>query len=127
MKTRKFKIKIQNPEAFGTDFKKAWKLAESGKVIEPGYDLVLSLPNVSSISKVLSPERIRIIQMIKEKKPTSIRQLAKLLGRAQSNVQKDTQELAEFGVITFKKLRKNGSKRESMQPEYKWDGFDIAV
>ncbi len=102
-------------------------MAEKGKNYEPGYDLVLGFPDLSWISKVLSPERIRIIQTIRDRKPGSIRQLAVLLNRAQQNVQKDVQELARLGIVELKKTRTKGQKRESLQPKYHWDGFDIAA
>ncbi len=127
MKAKRFKIKIESLENVKRGFVRAFKLAQKGKSAEPGYDLVLSVPDAAAISKVLSPERIRIMQAVRDKKPESIRQLAKLLGREQSNVQKDVQELAELGVIQLKRTRKKGQKRESVQPEYNWDGFDIAV
>lgn len=127
MKARRFKVKIQTLEQAGKEFVKAWKMAEKGKDFEAGYDLVLAFPDISWIAKVLSPERVRIIQTVRDQKPASIRQLAKLLNRAQQNVQKDVQELAQFGIIELKKKRKKGQKRESLQPEYNWDGFDIAV
>ncbi len=127
MKTRRFKIRIEGMDKLKRDFVQAFKLANKGKSAEPGYDLVLSFSDASAISKVLSPERIRIMQAVRDEKPESIRQLAKFLGREQSNVQKDVQELAQLGVIELKRTRKKGQKRESLQPEYNWDGFDIAV
>ena len=127
MKAKRFKVKIQNFEQTKQEFLKAWKMAEKGKDSESGYDLVLAFPDLSWISKVLSPERVRMIQTIRDKKPESIRQLSKLLNRAQQNVQRDVQELAQLGIIELKKTHKKGQKRESIQPEYNWDGFDIAV
>lgn len=127
MRAKRFKVKIQNFSETGREFVKAWKMAEKGKDYEPGYDLVLGFPDLSWISKVLSPERIRIIQTIRDRKPGSIRQLAVFLNRAQQNVQKDVQELARLGIVELKKTRTKGQKRESLQPKYHWDGFDIAV
>ena len=127
MKARRFKVKIQSFDQTGEEFVKAWKMAEKGKSYEKDYDLVLGFPDLTWISKVLSPERVRIIQTVRDKKPESIRQLAKMLGRAQQNVQKDVQELSEFGILELKRTHKKGQKREAIQPEYKWDGFDIAI
>ena len=118
MRARRFKVKIQSFEESGKEFVKAWKAAERGNDYGSGYDLILGFPDLSWISKVLSPERVRIIQAIRDKKPESIRQLSKLLNRAQQNVQKDVQELAQLGIIELKRTRKKGQKRESLQPEY---------
>jgi len=127
MKIRKFKIKVQNSGQFRDDVIKTWKSAEKKKLSESGYDLVLSFPDISWLSKIFGAERVRMIQIIRDQKPESIYQLAKLLGRALPNVHRDVHELAEYGIIELKKSRKKGQKRESLLPEYNWDGFDIAV
>ena len=127
MKIRKFKIKIQGDTHFRDDVIKTWKAAEKRKLHEDGYDLVLSFPDISWLSKIFSAERIRLIQAIRDQKPESLYQLAKLLGRALPNVHRDVHELAEYGIVELKKVRKKGQKRESLHPEYNWDGFDVAV
>lgn len=127
MKVRKFKIKVQNGAQFKDDVIKTWKTAEKKKLSEEGYDLLLSFPDISWLSKIFGPERIRLIQTIRDQKPESLYQLAKLLGRALPNVHRDVHELADYGIIDLKKTRKKGQKRESLHPEYNWDGFDIAV
>lgn len=127
MKARKFKIKIQSLEGFKEDFRKAWKAAERGKNWEEEYDLVLNFQDASSLSRVFSPERIRIIQTIRDQKPASIRELARLLKRAQPNVQKDVQDLAGLGVLELKRARSKGQKQNSLKPSCPWDEFDVAI
>jgi predicted transcriptional regulator len=134
MKVRKFKIKVRNStnnaelfDDFKKDFVKTWKAAEKGLLKSDAYELELAFPDVTYLSKIFRPERIRLIQMIKEKRPDSIYQLAKLLGRTTANVQRDVSELAKLGIIELKKAKKKGQKREIVTPEYNWDGFDIAV
>ncbi len=127
MKVRKFKIKVQDGVQFRADVIKAWKAAEKKKLHEDGYDLVLSFPDISWLAKIFGAERIRLIQAVRDRKPESLYQLAKLLGRSLPNVHRDVHELAEYGIIELKKVRKKGQKREALLPEYNWDGFDIAV
>ena len=132
MKVKKFKIIVASSQSVATEgfferFEEAWKLAEKRKLPSSEHDLILTLPNLSWLSKIFSPERIRLIQMIREKKPESVYQLAKLLERTPTNVQRDVHELAELGIVELKKTRRKGQKRERLQPEYNWDGFDIAV
>jgi predicted transcriptional regulator len=127
MKVKKFKIKIQSGTQFRDDVIQTWKAAEKGALDEDEYDLVLSFPDLSWLSKIFGAERIRLIQTVRDRKPESIYQLAKMLGRALPNVHRDVHELAEYGIIELKKVRKKGQKRESLHPEYNWDGFDIAV
>jgi len=127
MKIRKFKIKVQDSGQFRDDVIKTWKAAEKSRSHEDGYDLVLSFPDISWLAKIFGAERIRIIQAIRDRNPESLYQLAKILGRALPNVHRDVHELAEYGIVELKKTRKKGQKRESLHPEYNWDGFDIAV
>ena len=125
MRARKFKIKIQSLDQFGKDFVETWKKAERKEL--KGTELVLSFSDISQLTKVLSLERLRLCQVVRDKKPGSINQLAKMLGRAQSNVQKDVYELAELGVLELERTVKKGQKKETVQPKFECDGFDIAV
>lgn len=125
MRTKKFKIKIQSLDQFGKDFVETWKKAEQRQL--KGAELVLSFTDVSQLTKILSLERLRLCQVVRDKKPSSINQLAKILGRAQSNVQKDVHELAGLGILELERTAKKGQKKETVQPKFEWSGFDIAV
>ncbi len=125
MRTKRFKIRIQTLDEFGKDFVETWKKAEQGEL--KGKELVLGFTDISQLTKILSLQRLRLCQVVREKKPKSINQLAKLLGRAQTNVQKDVYELAELGVLELERSRGQGKKKETVQPIFDWDGFDIAV
>lgn len=127
MKIRKFKIVIQLPKRTLDDAEKTFKLMAGKKIRAKEDSLTLCFSDFSMVSKVLSAERLKLLRAIKKDKPSSVNQLAKLLGRSQQNVHKDVHYLAELGIIELKKTRKNGSKKESVQPEFNWDGFDVAV
>ena len=132
MKVRKFKIVIaESAKEAMAGFKKSavrnFKLAQAGRLNEVEHDLILTLTDVGSLAKIFSPERVRLIRTVKDEKPESIYQLAKLLNRAEQNVWRDVQDLAKYGIIHLKKVRKKGQKQETIHPEYNWDGFDIAV
>ena len=127
MKTRKFKIIIQTPKKTLDDAEKTFKLMAAGKNRDKKVSLTLCFSDFSMIAKVLSAERLKLLRTVREQKPTSVNQLAKLLGRSQQNVHKDVHYLASLGIVDLKRSRKNGSKKESIQPEFNWDGFDVAV
>jgi len=132
MKVKKFKIRILHgkdtaAQAFKREGSAEWALASKGKLPESAYDLEITFPDISWLAKIFSPERIRMIQMIKEARPESIYALAKMLGRVHTNVHKDVHDLAKMGIVELKKVKKKGQKREVLHPEYNWDGFDIAV
>jgi predicted transcriptional regulator len=127
MKVRCFKIKIQSMEGFRQDVFASWKAAEDGQEWEPNYEMILSFQDVGDLARVFSPERMRIIQTVRKESPSSIRELARLLRRAQPNVQKDVQDLAQMGILKLKKTKVKGQKRESLKPSCPWDEFQVAV
>lgn len=127
MRSRKFRIKIQSPQETLDEVEKTWKLLAGGKGKGNEDVTTLCFSDLSMVAKVFSSERLRLLQVIKDKQPTSVNQLATLLGRSQQNVHKDVHYLAELGIIELKRTRKKGQKKESVQPEFLWDGFDIAV
>lgn len=127
MKTRKFKIVIQPPQKTLDDAEKTFKLMAGKKIRHKEDSLTLCFSDFSMVPKVLSAERLKLLRTIKKDKPSSVNQLAKLLGRSQQNVHKDVHYLADLGIIDLKRARKNGSKKESVEPRFNWDGFDVAV
>ena len=127
MRSRKFRIKIQSSSETLDEVEKNWKLIAGGKSKGTEDMTTLCFSDLSMVAKVFSSERLRLLQVIKEKQPSSVNQLATLLGRSQQNVHKDVHYLAELGIIELKKTRKRGQKKETVQPEFHWDGFDIAV
>lgn len=126
MKAKRFKIRLQTPAQTLDEFEKTWELISSRKKhdIEQDDDLVLYFTDLSMVSKVLSPERLRLIQVIQERRPESVNQLASMLGRAQANVHKDVHYLSELGILELKRVKK-AKGPDSVQPKCRWTGFDI--
>jgi len=87
-----------------------------------------SKPNFSDVAilrKLLSNEKCRILYTLKHKKPKSIYEIAKLLGRDFKSVYEDLKMLERFGLIEFH-LSKVG-KRESLAPVLVVDNLKIIV
>ncbi len=121
MRSRKFRINQSAQETLD-EMEKRWKLMAGAKGKGSEDVTILCFSDLSMVAKVFSSERLRLLQVIKEKQPGSVNQLAMLLGRSQQNVHKNVHYLAEL-----RRARKKGQKKESVQPEFHWDGFDIAV
>ena len=67
MKTRKFKIKVETADQYWAGVKKVWRAAEKGvPTSADSFDLVLSAPDLTWLSKIFSPERMRLIQVIRK-------------------------------------------------------------
>lgn len=66
---------------------------------------------VVALRKLLSKERVRVLNTIKEQKPGSIYDLAKKLNRGFKSVFEDIQLLERFGLIELVAEKKNGRTR----------------
>ncbi len=127
MKARKFKVRVlasdETPQqAFRSSALKTFNSIKKGKQLSDSFTLTIPL---SSLPKIFSPERMRIIMTVQEKNPRSIYELAQMLGREQSAVHKDVHELAGFGIIVLNKTKKEGSEREISTPECPWDTIEV--
>ncbi len=79
--------------------------------------------DMETVRKVLTPERIRIISMIKEKKPKSIYELAKMLGRNRSSVMRDLKHLTTLGLVEFD----DSGRRNRKRPVVKYEEINIVI
>ena len=69
---------------------------------------IISFPDYETLGRVITGARIHILSVIREKKPKSIQELARMVDRDFKNVYQDIQLLAEFGLI---ELRKQGPRK----------------
>ena len=66
---------------------------------------------ISSLRKLLSNEKARILHVLKNEKPESIYLLAKILNRDFKGVYSDLKMLERFGFIGFVREKKKGRVR----------------
>jgi predicted transcriptional regulator len=62
--------------------------------------------SIRSLAEVLSDENQALLEVITEKKPSSIRELADLTGRHSSNLSRTLKMLSAYGFVTLEKLNK---------------------
>ncbi len=86
-------------------FKEAYKSVESGRSVEP-TDTV-GFQSLSDLNKALTPERLKLISVIRESKPNSVKELASIVGRDMRNVYRDLKLLEGMGFV---KLQKKGKE-----------------
>ena len=78
-------------------FEAAWNRRAEGVSFKTLH--VLTLPDLSRVTKTLSPARWALLEALRGSGPLSIYQLAKRLGRNYKNVHTDVTQLAALGVI----------------------------
>lgn len=80
---------------------------------------------IAGLRQLLSNERARLLSTIKNKNPSSMYQLAKILGRDFKSVRQDVRLLERFGFIELDADTKG--KREMLKPVLAVDKIVITV
>ena len=73
----------------------------------------------------LTPKRIELLRVIKEKSPKSLYELAKLAGRGFPSVARDVAVLSRHGLI--KLTKKTTSPRHKTHPEVHYDAINLWI
>lgn len=102
MKLKDIEIKVMSDDAYGDHLNQLFEDLKTGKVVER-RSIVARTPE--DVAKILTNERIRLLQVIREKKPESISELARLLNRSQSNVSNDVKYLEGIGLLEFEEKK----------------------
>jgi predicted transcriptional regulator len=67
----------------------------------------LTVTTIKELSTILTHERIRMLRIIKEQNPSSISELASMLGRDWKNVSVDINYLYNLGLVELRQNKKN--------------------
>lgn len=101
--------------------KGAFSLFKQPKISKKDYDF----SGILALRQLLSNEKARILHVIKHKKPKSIYDLAKILGRGFKSVNDDVKLLERFGFIEL--IEEKTKKRTRLRPEIVVDTMTIHI
>ncbi|NUO07635.1 MAG: hypothetical protein HUU08_02990 [Candidatus Brocadia sp.] len=124
MKVKKFKIGIKSAKDVLDDFVKAGKAIERGEKVKK--EKAIYFESVKGFRKAITPKRIELLRLIREKRPKSIQELARIARRDIKSIVTDIGILAELGLIDIKK-KKDGRKESMPVVDYHRINLEIAV
>lgn len=75
--------------------------------------------SIKSFSEVLSDNNIRLLKLIKEHHPETLKELAELSGRKSSNLSRTLKTMERYGIVELRK------KAKTVQPIVKATAFNI--
>ena len=113
-KTKTREITITDESGMFTTFFKKFKG-------EKDYDF----EGISLLRKILSNEKARILNVVKNRKPKSIYELAKMLKRDFKSVSDDVKLLEKFGFLDM--VSEKTGKRERLKPVIVVDALNIVI
>jgi predicted transcriptional regulator len=105
MKVKKIDIGITGLAESLKDFAAAWKKLESGKKVKRHEGIYFE--SIDIMRAVLTNNRLLILKTIRERKPHSVYELAKMLDRDLKNVNQDLKLLADIGLVSLEKTEED--------------------
>jgi len=96
--------------------------AHKGKLKPQPRQIVVS--SINDLNSILTPERVKILQTIRESSPKSISELAALLGRDRRNVIHDLAYLKGLGFVDFEDEKK---ARRAKKPTVDYDAVHVTI
>ena len=124
MRVKRVKIGIKSLENVLEDTKEVMKKLERGEKVKPEKGLYFE--SIEGFRKALTPKRLELLRLIREKQPGSIQELTRLSKRDIKSVATDITLLEELGLIDMK--RKKEGRRESVPVvNYNKINLEIAV
>lgn len=123
MRVKRVQIKVQSLEEQSIEFERVLAAARAGKKIKPVR--VLAFESAAVMRKFLTPKRQLLIRMIRRKEPSSVYELAGIVGRDRKAVAEDLKVLENLGLISYRTSVRNGRARS--QPVTAYDAMDIRV
>ena len=85
---------------------------------------ILSFVTIDLMRKFLTPERLKLMGIIRRQKPKSIYALAKLAKRDAKSVNTDVKVLADLGIIRLKKIK---SRKNRYIPTVSFDKINVGI
>lgn len=122
MKLKDFKITLMPDKEIGEHLSELFDEVKSGKKVKYTHRIIVR--SAEEITKIITPERIRLLQTVREKKPKSITELAEMLDRKRSNVISDLRYLSGFRLIDFQEDREGRVKKK---PVVNYDNVSVTI
>ncbi len=122
MKLKDVEIVVMNDDDYGDHLNQLFEKAKEGEISEDEPQKIVAR-NTDDIGKILTRERIRLLHAIRQNKPESISELARMLDRKESNVHNDITFLEGIGLLEIKK----GKNHVKKIPVVDYDALHITV
>jgi predicted transcriptional regulator len=97
MRAKKIRIEIRTLDSAFQEAAESFEKIAEGKRVKGKTALYFS--NIKDLRKVLTEKRLELLKTIKDRKPSSIYELARMVDRDLKNVLQDVGYLKEIGMI----------------------------
>jgi predicted transcriptional regulator len=122
MRLKRVKIGIKSVKDVLEGFVKTGEAIERGEKIKKEKGVYFE--SIEGFRKALTPKRLELLHLIKEKHPKSLQELARLANRDMKSIVTDIDILEGLDLIDMK--RKKEGRRES-EPKVNYDAIELLV
>lgn len=122
MRIKNIKIGITSTRKILDEAKGVMEAIQRGE--SPPKSIGIYFENIRTLESVLTEKKLNLLRTIKERKPKSIYELAKILQRDTKNVNDDVNKLSELGFIT---LTKSKEGRVRVKPAVEYDKILLEI
>ncbi|MBI4063432.1 MAG: ArsR family transcriptional regulator [Elusimicrobia bacterium] len=116
-------IGIKNETEATREFEEAFEAAQKRLPFKQKTGVYFT--NLEAARNFLTPKRLELLHVIKEKNPKSIYELAKFAHRSFPSVFKDMDVLSKHGLVKLTKERE--SPRRSVHPHVSYDAINLWI
>ncbi|MEW6416875.1 MAG: ArsR family transcriptional regulator [Nitrospirota bacterium] len=121
MKVKKVRIEIKGLDEALREAGEVFEKLSKGKHIQKKTAIYFS--NLREMRKVLTEKRLELLKIIKDKKPASVYELAKMVGRDIKNVLQDLTYLQELGLVEITETK----DKKIPHVDYDKIAFEVAI
>ena len=123
IKTKELKLYIEDTSEFKKKIKDELAAIDRNKSKKLREDSI-SFRSLDQLRKFLTPKRIELLRIIRHKKPGSMYELAKLVGRTPENVNTDVKFLKHLGFVETTRVKE---VRKKLVPEVDYDKMILEI
>ena len=124
-KAKNITIRIRSLDQGLDNFVEAAEALLKGEIVKKQQRVYFE--NLDSFRKVLTEKRMTLLHTVKQNKPDTIHELARLLGRDIKNVSDDLKYLAELGLVSLDKAAEGSGRKVTPRVKYEKIRLEIAI
>ena len=122
MKAKRIRIGIKNVKEALDDFVKTGTAIERGELVKTEKGVYFE--SIEGFRKALTPKRLELLRLIKERHPESLQELARFAHRDMKSIVTDINILESLDLVDLK--RKNMGRKQST-PTVDYDRIDLQI
>jgi len=123
IETKNLKLYIEDTKEFKRKIMGELKAIDKGKAKNLKEDSI-TFQSLDQLRKFLTPKRLELLRVIRHKKPGSMYELAKLVGRTPENVNTDIKFLEKLGFVELTRVKE---VRKKLVPEVSYNKMTLEI